>query len=440
MKNWKNVLKDKRNNIIYFCILMAALVCAGIGILHPAGGRTVAAEEAVSGGDRDSLSDGDFGSVETETVSDGNAANAGTENDMPKESVSDGDSGNAVAEGEEVSSQLIAGLPRAKLAIANVNDYINVRSGPGTDSPIIGKLYDGSVAQVLDVAGENGEWFHISSGSVEGYAKAEFFLYGDAAEQVLDDYVTRYALVQADRLNVREEPDLGARKLGSVNTGRRLVVLEDCGEWIKVQYTDREAGYVSAEYVMLTEEFTYAKSLEEERAEREAARAAAAQAAAAQTSAQTSAAQTPALTSGNTGNETTYTPPEITNFDSADDLRAAIVEYAKQYLGNVYIHGGSSLANGTDCSGFTCFIYADFGYSISRTPGGQLSGAGRSIDYSEIKPGDIVCYTSNGGRSCTHVGLYIGDGQIIHSANSRKGVIISDVNYSTIMGIKNVID
>lgn len=431
MKNWKNVLKDKRDNFIYLGILVAALVCAGIGILHPTGGRTVAAEEAVSGGDGYSLSAGDSESTEAETISDDNGMNDGTEKDIPEESVSDGDSGNVGTEGEEAAMQLIAGLPRAELAIANVNDYINVRSGPGTDNPIIGKIYDGSVAQVLDVAGENGEWFHISSGNVEGYAKAEFFLYGEAAAQVLDDYVTRYALVQADRLNVREEPDLEARKLGSVNTGRRLVVLEDCGEWIKVQYTDREAGYVSAEYVMLTEEFTYAKSLEEERAEREAARAAAAQAAAAQTSAQTP---------GNTGNETTYTPPEITNFDSADDLRAAIVEYAKQYLGNVYIHGGSSLANGTDCSGFTCFIYADFGYSISRTPGGQLSGAGRSIDYSEIKPGDIVCYTSNGGRSCTHVGLYIGDGQIIHSANSRKGVIISDVNYSTIMGIKNVID
>lgn len=438
MKNWKNVLKDKRDNFIYLGILVAALVCAGIGILHPTGGRTVAAEEAVSGGDGYSLSAGDSESTEAETISDDNGMNDGTEKDIPEESVSDGDSGNVGTEGEEAAMQLIAGLPRAELAIANVNDYINVRSGPGTDNPIIGKIYDGSVAQVLDVAGENGEWFHISSGNVEGYAKAEFFLYGEAAAQVLDDYVTRYALVQADRLNVREEPDLEARKLGSVNTDRRLVVLEDCGEWIKVQYTDREAGYVSAEYVMLTEEFTYAKSLEEERAEREAARAAAVQATAA--AAQTSAVQTPALASGNTGNETAYTPPEITNFDSADDLRAAIVEYAKQYLGNVYIHGGSSLANGTDCSGFTCFIYADFGYSISRTPGGQLSGAGRSIDYSEIKPGDIVCYTSNGGRSCTHVGLYIGDGQIIHSANSRKGVIISDVNYSTIMGIKNVID
>ena len=67
-------------------------------------------------------------------------------------------------------------------------------------------------------------------------------------------------------------------------------------------------------------------------------------------------------------------------------------------------------------------------------------GAGRSISSEELQPGDIVCYSSNGGKSCTHVGLYIGDGQIIHSANSRKGVIISAVDYSPIIGMRNVID
>ena len=111
-----------------------------------------------------------------------------------------------------------------------------------------------------------------------------------------------------------------------------------------------------------------------------------------------------------------------------------------QYLGNRYVHGGSSLSGGTDCSGFTCFIYAEFGYSISRTPGGQYSGAGQNISSEELQPGDIVCYSSNEGKSCTHVGLYIGDGQIIHSANSRKGAIISAVDYSPIIGMTNVID
>ena len=129
-----------------------------------------------------------------------------------------------------------------------------------------------------------------------------------------------------------------------------------------------------------------------------------------------------------------------TTYSSNAELRQAVVDYGLQFLGNRYIHGGSSLVNGTDCSGFTCFIYRDFGYAISRTPTGQLQSAGRSIDYSQIQPGDIICYSSNGGRSCTHVGLYIGNGQIVHEANSRKGVIVSAADYSPIVGIKSVID
>ena len=129
-----------------------------------------------------------------------------------------------------------------------------------------------------------------------------------------------------------------------------------------------------------------------------------------------------------------------TSYTSNEELRRAIVDYALQYVGSNYVHGGTSLATGTDCSGFTCFVYSDFGYSISRTPSGQYNGAGRSISYGEIQPGDIICYSSNGGKSCTHVGLYIGDGQIVHAANSRKGVITSAADYSPIIGIRNVID
>ncbi len=129
-----------------------------------------------------------------------------------------------------------------------------------------------------------------------------------------------------------------------------------------------------------------------------------------------------------------------TNYSTNAELRAAIVAYALGFVGDKYVSGGTSLATGTDCSGFTCFIYADYGYSISRTPEGQYSGAGRAIDISEIQPGDIVCYSSNGGKSCTHVAMYIGDGQVVHAANSRKGVITSKVEYEPIIGVRNVID
>lgn len=312
----------------------------------------------------------------------------------------------------------------ADLAIANVTNYVNVRTEPNTDSEIVGKLYDGSVAQVLAIAGEEDDWFQVVSGNVEGYIKAEFFLYGDAAAAVIDDYVTRNAVVIADRLNVRENPDIEAKRIGYIDNGESVRLIENQGDWLKVQYTEDTQGYVAAQYVTIEEQFIYAKTLEEE------ARELAAQAAL-QTRAsvpETQAAENVTITAA----------PPNTTYSNSSELRSHIVDYAMQYLGNKYVHGGQTLAGGTDCSGFTSLIYREFGYSISRTPAGQLSSAGRSIDYSQIQPGDIICYGSSG--KCTHVALYIGNGQIIHSANSRKGVVIYNADYDTILGVKNVID
>ena len=313
----------------------------------------------------------------------------------------------------------------ASLAIANVTNYVNVRTEPNTDSAVVGKIYDGAVAQILSVAGENQDWFQIVSGNVEGYIKAEFFIYGDAAAEVVDNYVTRYATVTADRLNVRQDAATDAKRIGYIDNGEKVKLLENDGDWLKVQYTEAKTGYVSADYVTISEEFIYAKTIEEEQAQIAAQEAL-------QARESSTEQETPEVITNITLPSTTYT--------SNAELRQGIIDYAKQYLGNRYVHGGSSLSGGTDCSGFTCFVYAEFGYSISRTPGGQYSSAGQSISSEELQPGDIVCYSSNGGKSCTHVGLYIGDGQIIHSANSRKGVIISAVDYSPIIGMRNVID
>lgn len=311
----------------------------------------------------------------------------------------------------------------ADLAIANVNHYVNVRLGPNTDSAIVGKIYDGAVAQILDVAGEDDDWFQIVSGNVEGYIKSEFFLYGDAAAEVIDEYVTKYATVIADRLNVRETPDLDGKRIGYIDEGEQVKILEEDGDWLKVAYTDSKEGYIAAEYVTIAEEFVYAKTLEEI-AEEEAKEAALA---ARESVSETAAAENTVIT---------VTSP-AGDYESTQELRNAVVEYSMQFLGNKYVHGGQSLTTGTDCSGFTSLIYAEFGYSVSRTPAGQLSNDGVSVSYADILPGDIICY---GSGKCTHVALYIGDGQIIHSANSRKGVVIYNADYDTILGVKRIIN
>ncbi|MBR3602779.1 MAG: SH3 domain-containing protein [Lachnospiraceae bacterium] len=327
---------------------------------------------------------------------------------------------------EENAEEVQEEYEYADFAFADVNDYVNVRNQPSTEGEIVGKIYDGAVAEILSLAGENDEWYQIVSGDVEGYIKAEFFLRGEEAASVMDKYITRYAKVIADKLNVRKEPSVESKRVGYLNFEERVKVVETEGEWIRIQYAQEKEGYVAAEYVVISEEFNYAKTLEEEakelaeKAEREQR--------------ETQAAQVE-----NIVEEIVVVPPAVT-YTSNESLRQEIVNYALQYVGNRYVSGGRSLSGGTDCSGFTCFVYADFGYSISRTPSGQMSGSGRSIGYEEIQPGDIICYSSNGGKSCTHVGMYIGNGQIVHSANSRKGVIISGADFEPIIGVKNVID
>lgn len=314
----------------------------------------------------------------------------------------------------------------ADLAIADVTDYVNVRSEPNTDSEILGKMYDKSVAHILGTAGENDEWLKVISGKVEGYIKAEYFIYGDEAAEVAPNYVTRYAVVKADRLNVRKEPSIESDRIGYIDNGERVKLVEWGDEWSIVNYVADRKGYVASQYVTIEEEFIYAKSIEEEKAEMAALLAR-------QERAQTSEQAAPERA-------VISVPPPQTNYATVSDLRMAIVNYAMQYLGNRYIMGGQSLATGTDCSGFTCYIYKEFGYSLSRTPQGQYTSAGRAIDMSQVQPGDIICYSSN-RSSCTHVGLYIGNGQIIHSANSRKGVIISNVYYdNTFLAVRSVLD
>lgn len=459
---------EKKKLLIYIAGGCGALVL-GLGIVayrHPhvaaANGAVVSAagkdmepvadstatETTVSGNDIATASGNDAATVsgnDTATVSGNDAATVSgndavtgaaafstraleegmTLNDLPALTIASGVSFAEVQDPEAISFAVAPDEEEseyANLAIAQVTDYVNVRSLPSTDGEIVGKIYNGSVAQVLATAGDNDDWFQIISGDVEGFIKAEYFLYGEEAEAVIDQYVTYYATVLADRLNVREEQSADSRRIGYIDNGENVKVVEDCGDWLKVQYTDSKQGYVSAEYVSVHEEFVYAKSIEEERREEAERQALAARAQEAEQS-------TPEVIGNITFPTNQYT--------SNEELRTAIVDYAMQYLGNKYVHGGRSLASGTDCSGFTCYIYKDFGYSLSRTPSGQYSTNGRSVSYDEIQPGDIICY---GKSKCTHVGLYIGDGQIIHSANSRKGVIISAADYDNILAIKNVID
>lgn len=108
-----------------------------------------------------------------------------------------------------------------------------------------------------------------------------------------------------------------------------------------------------------------------------------------------------------------------------------VVKYALQFVGNPYKYGGTSLTNGADCSGFVQSVYAHFGYSLSRTSREQAQNAGYteiSLKESELEPGDLIFYARDNGV-VYHVALYIGDGKVVHAANSKAGIIISEYTY-----------
>ena len=135
-----------------------------------------------------------------------------------------------------------------------------------------------------------------------------------------------------------------------------------------------------------------------------------------------------------TGTDTSYdngnTGTDTTTDSSASDssLGQQIADYAVQFVGNPYVYGGTSLTNGTDCSGFTMSVMANFGIGLARTAADQSYG-GTSVAISDIMPGDLLFYSDGSGIS--HVALYIGGGQIVHAATESQGIIISNYNYDT---------
>ena len=316
------------------------------------------------------------------------------------------------------------------LVIARVNNYVNVRSIPSEEGEIVGKLYDKSVGEFEE---EVDGWYKITSGNCSGYVKAEYCVTGDEAQALAKQVGTTYAVVNTTTLKVRQEASTESAVLGLVPIEEELVVVEELDGWVKVAIEEGD-GYVSREYVNLRTDFVHAESKAEEEArlaeeakEREEARAAAAATEA------TRAAQAAEQTvQKQAQTEAVIEAAQATAASSAgSEMGKSVIDYATQFVGNPYVYGGTSLTNGTDCSGFVMSVYANFGVSLPHS-----SSALRSKGYdvgglANAQPGDIVCYSG-------HVALYIGNGQIVHASTSKTGIIISNANYRSILAVRRI--
>lgn len=305
------------------------------------------------------------------------------------------------------------------VAIANVESYVNVRSAASEDSEPVGKLYTNCMATV---EGVEGDWYKVTSGNCTGYIKGEYLIVGDA--NVAKQAGRRIAVVNTETLKVRTAPSTDAEILGLVPNGEDLTVTdESITGWVKVSIEEGE-GYVSTDYVELSTEYKYGETVEEEqarlKAEEEERQQAAEAAAAAE---RANASKEKSSSKESSGSSKSYSSP-------SGGGGGSVANYACQFVGNPYVYGGSSLTNGTDCSGFVMSVYAAYGISLPHSSS-ALRGVGYGVSTSDMQPGDIVCYSG-------HVGIYIGNGSIVHASTPSSGIKISTAYYRDILAVRRI--
>ncbi len=307
-----------------------------------------------------------------------------------------------------------------RLGVANVNNYLNVRKTPGKSAKIAGKMTRNSGCNVYKI--KKG-WAKIVSGKVRGWVKAEYLLTDEKAEARAKKVATLRATVSTETLNVRTLPSTDSNIYDQISADEEYTIgnknitkawlkkyiakyctkkqlrgidmdkmYKDAKNWVMLKI-DEEKAFVSKDFINFTYNLNRAVVI-----------------------------KPPARKSSSSGSSSGSSD---SSSSSSYSTGSSIVNYAMQFLGNRYVWGGTSLTNGTDCSGFVMRIYEHFGYYLPRTSRAQAA-ATRSVSSSEVQVGDLFFY---GSGSVNHVALYIGGGQIIHASNARDGIKISSAYY-----------
>ena len=261
------------------------------------------------------------------------------------------------------------------LGISDVSDNLNIRAIAAEDGRLVGKLPKDAACEVLEM---DDEWAHIQSGNVDGYVSRDYLLTGVMAKLRAEELAITVATVTTDSLKVRAEANTESEVITLVPRGEELEVAAVEGDWVKV-YLDDDEVYVSGEYVEVSAELG-----------------------------------------------TAITMSELLYGQGISDVRVDICQYGKEFLGNPYVWGGTSLTKGADCSGYVMSVFKKYGVKLPHSSRAQAN-CGTTIKVSEAKPGDLIFYAK--GKTINHVAIYIGNGQVIHASNPRTGIRISGVSY-----------
>lgn len=222
-------------------------------------------------------------------------------------------------------------------------------------------------------------------------------------------------------LYVRSEPTKESEYVGKLYPGYAAKITGPVGEWTAVESGD-VTGYVKTEYILTgAEAQTYAENLVTE-AQQEGKEEAF-------TYAVSRKSEEAQMTQEVQGNVQQTETTEVSAQPASNGQ--AIVDYACQFIGNPYVWGGTSLTDGADCSGFVQSVFAHFGISLPRTTYDQIN-AGVEVSYDQAMPGDLICYDG-------HIGIYIGNGQIVNAQNPEQGIGISPATYTTILSVRRIV-
>ena len=262
----------------------------------------------------------------------------------------------------------------ACVGVGNVNaGGLRLREEVGTGAVILDLAAEGDNVVVLEDVGEG--WYRVDYKSVEGYMSGEFL-----DIQAVADVDIGKGLVQTEgpTLNVRSGPSMDSDVV-VVLYDKTIVDIKGVNNgWYQICTNNGTEGYVSSEYMVTCKD-----------------------------------------SGGARGDGTVAAVPTGVGQQAAN--------YAMQFLGRPYVYGGNG-PNVFDCSGFTTYVYRQFGYTLNRTATGQLSN-GVSVSKSELRPGDLVFFRYNTSKPVSHVGIYIGGGQFIHASTNEYVVRIDNLTY-----------
>lgn len=256
---------------------------------------------------------------------------------------------------------------------------LRLRSGPGTSHSIVTHLSEGDIVVILERT--NDDWYKVNFHGSIGYVNVPLL-----RDVLKAENFNAQGRITGDRVNIRSKPNTASDILSTYKQKTVMTVVGINNGWYKVKH-EGYTGYIRSDLMEIISGHK-------------------ASVASSKRVIPTASAPDPNLTLGQ-----------------------QIVEFALSFVGCDYVYGGTS-PSGFDCSGLVTYVYRNFGISVTRTASGQYRDNGVHIKRSELSPGDLVFFSSNGGKGVTHVGLYIGDDEFVHASRPGIGVVISRLDSS----------